>query len=111
MWKKPQFLQTSFSRPLVNDGDKMLRILFQFSSSTTDTASRSGPFRPKSLVQNEKLLFYWFYFSLVSLVQQEEPKQLSTHPPVGENGVTLLHQDGFDHRRVSDAQHRLPSIV
>lgn len=35
----------------------------------------------------------------------------STHPSVGENGIALLHQDGFDHGSVGDAQQRLPSIV
>lgn len=48
------------------------------------------------------------------MVQQKLPNQLKpkrTHPSVGEDGITLLHQDGFDHGSVRDTQHWLPSIV
>lgn len=44
---------TSFRRPLVNDGESMLRILFHSSSSTTVMASLKAPFRPKSYAHTQ----------------------------------------------------------
>lgn len=33
------------------------------------------------------------------------------YPSVGEDGVTLLNQDGFDHSCVHYSQERLPTVV
>ena len=94
---------TSFSRPLVKDGESMLRILFHCSSSVMDTASRSGPFRPKSWMKHIQV-------AITAIRPLLMYKVLVSYPSVSEVRVTLLNQDGFDYQSVHDTHQRLSTI-
>ncbi len=58
-------------------------------------------------------LLYIMFFSLINIeviTWEIVPTVFFPYPPVGEDRITLLNQDCFDHRCVHYGQHRLPAV-